>query len=533
MKLKVFLFCSSFVLAVFSIKAQTLKNDTLAGDYYVSYQTIDSSGLKEGSYEEIYKGKILTKGSFKNGERSGKWNFMSWEGPVEQEGNYVDGKKEGEWKFYYPDGKISCLMNYKSGKRDGFFKGFYNNGNPSFETPYELDSIKGVMYEYFENGKVEESATYKGDTMNGSKKTFFDTGVLKSETTMKGRKMEGDYKSYFENGKLREHFFYKNGRIYNVIASNNGDGKPTNGSTLKDGNGVLKIFAMDGNPESEETYLNSLQEGHAKYWKKGVVSKEGTYVNGEYDGVWISNFPTGELNAKVNYKVGKLEGEAVYYFKTGPVSQKGQYLDDEKSGIWLNFDENGDTASVLNFKNDRMDGEARYYKEGKLSKKGKYNKGTKIYVWTEYDKRGKELSVQDYGYTFVTKDELKKEPPMPPATNGHVTKSEFDVPPLNIVERMPSFPGGTTMMMTYIQENIRYPVMEKESGIQGTLYITFVIDQLGEVHDVRVLRGVAGGPGCDKEGLRVVKSMPRWSPGVQNGKPVKVQFNLPIKFHLR
>ena len=105
--------------------------------------------------------------------------------------------------------------------------------------------------------------------------------------------------------------------------------------------------------------------------------------------------------------------------------------------------------------------------------------------------------------------------------------------PLTIVEQMPTFPGGEAEMMKYIQKNVSYPQMEKEGQIQGTCYVTFVVEKDGNITDVKVLRGVSGGPGCDKEAMRVVKSMPNWKPGKQNGREVRVQFNLPIKFILR
>jgi len=102
-----------------------------------------------------------------------------------------------------------------------------------------------------------------------------------------------------------------------------------------------------------------------------------------------------------------------------------------------------------------------------------------------------------------------------------------------IVEQMPEFPGGDVEMIKYIQKNIVYPAIEKDAGISGTAYVTFVVDKEGHINDVKILRGVSGGPNCDKEAMRVVKSMPPWKAGKQNGRSVMVQYNLPIKFVLR
>ena len=108
------------------------------------------------------------------------------------------------------------------------------------------------------------------------------------------------------------------------------------------------------------------------------------------------------------------------------------------------------------------------------------------------------------------------------------TESEISAP-LTIVEQMPVFPGGDNEMMKFIQKNIKYPQEEKEEGIQGTVYVTFVVDADGTLLDVKTLRGVSGGSGCDVEALRVVKMMPKWIAGKQNGRAVAVQVNLPIK----
>jgi len=100
-----------------------------------------------------------------------------------------------------------------------------------------------------------------------------------------------------------------------------------------------------------------------------------------------------------------------------------------------------------------------------------------------------------------------------------------------IVEQMPKFRGGESDLLNYLSKNIKYPQMAKESGISGIVYVTFVVGKNGKVGEVKVLRGIGGG--CDKEAVRVVKNMPDWKAGKQRGKPVSVQYNLPVRFVLR
>lgn len=107
----------------------------------------------------------------------------------------------------------------------------------------------------------------------------------------------------------------------------------------------------------------------------------------------------------------------------------------------------------------------------------------------------------------------------------------FEEEIFTIVEKMPEFPGGTEKLFKYLGKNIEYPPMAKDAGIKGKVYVTFVVDKDGSITDVKILRGIGGG--CDEEAVRVVKSMPRWSPGKQRGKSVRVQYNLPINFILK
>ncbi len=100
----------------------------------------------------------------------------------------------------------------------------------------------------------------------------------------------------------------------------------------------------------------------------------------------------------------------------------------------------------------------------------------------------------------------------------------------SVVENMPEFPGGKKAFFKYLSDNIKYPAQAKKKGIQGRVFINFTVEKDGTISDINVLRGIGGG--CDKEAVRVVKTMPRWIPGKQYGKAVRVNFNLPVKFVL-
>lgn len=99
------------------------------------------------------------------------------------------------------------------------------------------------------------------------------------------------------------------------------------------------------------------------------------------------------------------------------------------------------------------------------------------------------------------------------------------------VEEQAEFPGGEEARITFLQKNIKYPALARENGIEGRVYVTFVVGPDGSIRDVKVLRGIGGG--CDEEAMRVVKMMPPFKPAKQNGRPVNVQFNMPIVFSLK
>jgi protein TonB len=101
----------------------------------------------------------------------------------------------------------------------------------------------------------------------------------------------------------------------------------------------------------------------------------------------------------------------------------------------------------------------------------------------------------------------------------------------DVVEQMPSFPGGPSALMQFLSSNIKYPVVAEENGVQGRVVCTFVVEKDGSITDVRVIKSVD--PSLDKEAMRVVKSMPRWIPGKQNGSAVRVKYTVPVTFRLQ
>lgn len=126
------------------------------------------------------------------------------------------------------------------------------------------------------------------------------------------------------------------------------------------------------------------------------------------------------------------------------------------------------------------------------------------------------------GEVLKAKEEIAQ--PEPP-------KNEEENKVFDVVEEQPSFPGGQGALMAWLNDNIKYPVVAAENGIQGKVIVQFVVGKNGSISNVKVLRSVD--PSLDKEAVRVVSNMPNWTPGKQNGASVNVRFTLPVTFRLR
>ena len=138
-----------------------------------------------------------------------------------------------------------------------------------------------------------------------------------------------------------------------------------------------------------------------------------------------------------------------------------------------------------------------------------------------------EEGVKDRNIEAVRSDiAVATPPPPPPAPKPEVSNKVFDV-----VEEMPSFPGGQGALMSFLNSNIKYPVVAQENGVQGRVIVGFVVERDGSITDVKVMRSVD--PSLDREAQRVIKAMPKWKPGKQNGSAVRVKYTVPVVFRLQ
>ena len=168
------------------------------------------------------------------------------------------------------------------------------------------------------------------------------------------------------------------------------------------------------------------------------------------------------------------------------------------------------TAPVI-----KKDNEVKEEDEIKLDEVEKSNKAVGAFTVEGNDEVG--------GEVLKAKEEIAApEPPKEKVEENNV----FDV-----VEQMPSFPGGMGALMSWLSQNIKYPVIAAENGVQGRVIVQFVVEKDGSITDVKVAKSVD--PSLDKEAARVVSAMPKWTPGKQNGSAVRVKYTVPVTFKLQ
>lgn len=266
------------------------------------------------------------------------------------------------------------------------------------------------------------------------------------------------------------------------------------------------LVVMPPNASSVDKKLNVVYE----YNKQGAMRlRTGSYtsdLNLKYQGKYYTYFPDGTIKSAGTYKDGQMTGPQTAYYHNGKLytltlytspgvpnyiecnDSTGVALAKKGDGVWKQFDD--DYTYILAegaVKSGIQEGEWIFRKSPTDSFKVTYKHGLEIKSTQSAD-----------GKTFVS------------------------------VEKVPSFPGGIEGFYKFIVKNLKYPDLARKNNTYGKVIVTFVVERDGSLTDVKVSRGI--GDGCDEEAVRVIKSSPKWMPGMQDNKPVRVAYSVPIVF---
>jgi TonB family protein len=264
----------------------------------------------------------------------------------------------------------------------------------------------------------------------------------------------------------------------------------------------FKLLSNDSINEKDTTYfyadfIRASKKEEATFYRLILKHENGYLVKD----IYIKNGLPKKIAVCNSIDPLKMNGKYTSYYETGKKEEEGTYIRNEKNGVWMNWFENGQKKSRGNFVNDKYDG-----------------------TWIERDENGTDSSLMEC-FPDATYKNIRL------SANQVTVNDQYNV--FYPVGVRAEFPGGDKAMQEFIQEHVVYPRAERDAGISGTCYVTFVVEKNGALSDIRILRGIPNAAGYNKEVLRLVNSMPTWSPGMQFGKPIRVQFNMPVRFTLR
>ena len=388
-----------------------------------------------------------------------------------QLGEFRNGYKNGVFTGYYKNGKKKNEGKFINGKQEGKYASWYNEGTLEYEVNFKDGNKEGPEIYYHSNGKIKATYNYSG-----------------------GKIIIGTYSIYDNNGALekKEHYEYKvcnfcNGEGKQTCSDCSGTGKLTcryctNGKVTCNscyGKGTISCNICRG---SGSVNICPICDGTGVI-KKNVFVGIVTYTCTNCNGTGRGNFQCANCNGTGTLQCNACSGQGTLYCSY---------------------------CNGLGYKNcSRCSG------TGKTTANCSYCGGT--------GKSSEVMMTEDnQQYTASLSETILKQQAVPESAPEENTK------PFLIVEQMPEFLGGTEDLKRFIHQNLKYPQLARETGISGTVYVQFVVSKYGKIYDVKVLRGIGGG--CDEEAIEVIKSMPNWRPGKQNGVAVPVYFKLPIKF---
>lgn len=247
------------------------------------------------------------------------------------------------------------------------------------------------------------------------------------------------------------------------------------------------------------------------------------------DGKWLLIDKNGKTVAKCNelddYSYISVsdfhEGMAVFMVdeKYGYVNKQGKIAIRPSFEFAKDFKDGLAGAVVMTEKED-----VTIYRIGYIDKSGNF-----VWSYTQQEEKNNDYYYDDNYYDTVSALEIDdSEEIIEEISLDEDENEDEDSRIFVVVEQDPEFPGGMEALYRYLSENLQYPQLAKDNGISGMVYVTFVIEKDGSVSNPKILREIGGG--CGAEAIRVVKAMPKWIPGKQRGKPVRVQFTLPVKF---
>lgn len=528
-------------------------------------------------------GVVREKGQMEKGRREGEWNFYNAQGQLEQQTNYAGGKKHGT-EFHFLRGDTVSSGHYTNDVQTGEWKKWDNGLHLIMLKHYDEEGNEtGTAYQWESNGSLKEYSIITPDKRETQYE--YSLGRILRISHYKDSKLDGrmiiynlinssagdsiqeirEYKDGLQHGESVE---YLNGKI--VHKANYCQGLLCDTSTWYDEKERITL---------SRTYSNGKIDGIEREYENGKLMAESNYVKGARNGKQTVFNSTGILVKESYFAMGGLDSSFKYYANAAhnlqekvirvpggaPAYRDTTYYENGNlrtsagwqtlsilEGAYTTYYPNGKPQTLKTYKSNSTEG---IYKEwnpkGALVLQAYCSKDELkdlIRAWrddgTEIDAKNADFDrtvfrAMQVGMSFYSSilrtENVPKDIPQGLAKTEYVktdSLTSFENSAVySFAEVMPVFPNDG--FMAYLSKNIKYPNIEKEMGKQGTVYVSFIITYKGTVSGVKCVKEVEGAPGLSRESMRVIKAMPQWTPGLQNGKPVNVRMIQPVRFKLQ
>ena len=581
-----------FLFSIHSSFAQTITKKRGKVTIYEDGRKTASGKVKNYKKQGVWKyynddGTLSETYTYKDDIKQGLYTFYFQGSHVAaMQGNYLNGEKKGAWTEWYLNGQIQYRLNYAGHGDDriGLQQSWYENGHLMEQDSFSSDSKMIYLWRWFENGKLHTVEQYKNGISNGQFRYYDDSALTDSFPAKMVNYLNGKENGlmrFYKNGVLVDERNYKDGLLNGTYKTWNADGSPHTSQNFK--KGILdgkSTFYTIANWVRTENYSNGKKNGEEKLADdNGKLISLSYYSAGRLDST--KTFHPNEKIASTrvySYLPGFVRTEefSVYkeYDDKGNLLLSGKYHFETKDGDWTTYYPNGKTKSVTPHSAGKITGTyKKWYASGKEMIEYTLEDGsvkTQPKVWDEKGKLLKpfsnawqeivDSSLPDEVYNdpnsyrenpglvnpqihFVAPRVMEEDENVPIAAmdadgsddvglvGDYGDKGEAEV--FQYAQEMPEFPGGNDSMAKFIQRNIVYPAAYRDNGIQGKVFLSFIVEKDGTITNITELKGVAGAPDFTKEAIRVVKIMPKWVPGKMNGREVRTKMAIPISFVLR
>lgn len=341
---------------------------------------------------------------------------------------------------------------------------------------------------------------------DGPFKTYFESGEVKTEGQCLDGKRVGEWKDYYENGQISRTYKYHKGKyLKRFVRLFYEDGNLKQETTKVDDYYVVLGYYESGNIKFKRKFEGGF---YKEFRENGVLKIEADYEKYELNGVWKLYHENGNLAWQVNYLNGYRNGGYKQFYENGKLKLEGVIIKEKKKGE-----------------------EKRYSQEGHLEWKGNYDNDAFDKTWVQYDASKNKIN----------KIKFKNGIPVDASDENLL---EATIVPEGVFEKVPIYPGCESVYGNTARKNCMSTAIAKfvnlnfnsrialENGLSGRQRIA-VIFKIGKDGKVFAIRARAPHPALEKEAIRLIKSLPKFQPGYQKGKPVVVPYSLPILFQVQ